>query len=158
VKGAVIFLSTAIALAGAAQAPQAPPVFRLYFLGHDIGRETDAWSADGRRLDATFHFDDRGTAIDLAGTLELTGGAPTRLAVKGRNYRLFVSDAEVTVASGVAHIRDLAEESDVAIGGRPFFPIDNYAPIGVQEQLIQYWQSHGRPKNIVAPPAGTVRL
>jgi len=143
-----------MAIAGAAQAPQAPPEFRLYFLGHEIGRETDVWSADGRRLDATFHFDDRGTAIDLAGTLELTGGEPTRLAVKGRNYRLFASDAEVTVANGRAHIRDLADEADVVIGGGPFFPIDNYAPIGVHEQLIQYWRSHGRPREIVAPPAG----
>jgi hypothetical protein len=34
----------------------------------------------------------------------------------------------VTVANGLAHVRDLAEQSDVVIGGRPFFPIDNYAP------------------------------
>ena len=158
-KSAAIFLCTAIAIASAAQAPQPPaPGFRLYFLGRDIGLETDTWSADGRRLEATFHFDDRGTAIDLAGTLELAGGEPTRLAVKGRNYRLFTSDSEVTVSNGVAHIRDLAAESDISIAGRPFFPIDNYAPIGVQEQLIQYWRSHGRPTEIVAPPAGTVRI
>ena len=50
------------------------------------------------------------------------------------------------------------KSSDVVIGDRPCFPIDNYAPIGVQEQLIQYWRSHGRPKEIVAPPAGTVRI
>jgi imidazolonepropionase-like amidohydrolase len=42
--------------------------------------------------------------------------------------------------------------------GRPFFPVDNYAPIAVQEQLIQFWLSHGRPKEIVAPPAGIVRI
>jgi hypothetical protein len=64
----------------------------LYFLGHDIGLETDT----GPRTDAPgcdVSLRRPGTAIDLAGTLELTGGEPTRFAVKGRNYRLFTSDA-----------------------------------------------------------------
>jgi imidazolonepropionase-like amidohydrolase len=158
-KCAAIVLCTVIALAGAAQTPPVvPPTFRLYFLGHDIGRETDTWSADGLHLQSAFHFDDRGTAIDLTASLDMEKGAPTRLVVKGRNYRLFASDSEVTVAGGRAHVRDLGAERDVAIEGRPFFPIDNYAPIGVQEALIKYWIANGRPKEILAPPAGVVRI
>jgi imidazolonepropionase-like amidohydrolase len=136
----------------------APRTFHLWFIGHDIGRETDTLSPDGRHLQSVFHFDDRGTAVDLTASLDLDATGPTHLVVKGRNYRLFTSDSEVTVAGGRAHVRDLAQESDVEIGGRPFFPIDNYAPIGVQEQLIQYWIAHGRPKEIVAPPSGTVQI
>ena len=141
-------------------APQAPaePTFRLHVLGHGIGQETDLLSADGRHLDAAFHFEDRGTAIDLTGSLDFAGNEPVRLVVKGRNYRLFTSDAEVTIADGRARVRDLAQETEVAVGGRPVFPLDNYAPIGVQERLIQYWLSHGRPKEILAPPAGVVRI
>lgn len=139
-------------------ASTAPPTFRLWFIGHDIGRETDTRSPDGRHLQSTFHFDDRGTAIDLTASLDLDAAGPTHLVVKGRNYRLFTSDSEVTVAGGRAHVRDLAQESDVVIGGRPFFPIDNYAPIGVQEELIKYWIARGRPKEILAPPAGVVRI
>jgi imidazolonepropionase-like amidohydrolase len=136
----------------------AAPTYRLWFIGHDIGFETDTFSRDGQHLDSTFHFEDRGTAIDLTASLDLASGAVTHFLIKGRNYRLFRSDAEVSVSGGRAHIRDLTQERDLEIGGRPFFPVDNYAPVGVQAQLIKYWLRQGRPAAIEAPPAGTVRI
>lgn len=150
-----------LAVLGAASTPgqDRPPTFRLFFLGHEVGRETDVPSADGRHLETTFHFDDRGTAIDLTATLDYTeAGAPSHLVVKGRNYRLFASDSEVTVASGRAHVRDLKTERDLVLRDKPFFPVDNYAPIGVQEALIKYWLTHGRPAEIEAAPSGPVRI
>ena len=140
---------------------QAPPTFHLFFLGHEIGVERDTLRGrdDGQQLQANFHFEDRGTPIDLDATLDLAkDGAPTHLVVKGKNYRLFASDSEVTVANGRAHVRDLKTERDLDLGGRPFFPIDNYAPVGVQEALVQYWLAHGRPAEIEAPPSGVVRI
>jgi imidazolonepropionase-like amidohydrolase len=102
---------------------------------------------------------DRGTTIDLAATLiSALDGAPRSLVVKGRNYRLFASDSEVTIAGNRAHVRDLDRARDVEIAGKPFFPVDNYAPIGVQEALIQYWLSHGRPAEIQSAPSGPVRI
>ena len=140
------------------QAPATPPTFRLFFLGHEIGAETDTITTitGGRRLDAAFQFTDRGTAVNLTAALELgtASGEPLHLTVKGRNYRLFASDSEVTIASGRAHVRDLQKERDVELAGKPFFPIDNYAPIGVQEALIQYWRAQGRPAQIAAAPSG----
>lgn len=141
--------------------PQAPPTFHLFFLGHEIGAEQDTLTTgdDARTLRAAFHFVDRGTAIDLAGTLiSASDGSPRSLAVKGRNYRLFASDSEVTINNGRAHVRDLEQVRDVEIAGKPFFPIDNYAPIGVQEALVQYWLSHGRPSEIAAAPSGPIRI
>jgi hypothetical protein len=79
------------------------------------------------------------------------------LVVKGRNYRLFTSDSEVTVAQGRARVRDLKAEREIDLAGKPFFPIDNYAPIAVQEALIQYWIANGRPAEINAAPSGPVR-
>jgi hypothetical protein len=77
---------------------------------HDID-SNGHWSADDDALDAAFHFDDRGTAIDLAGTLESDRLASRRdLPSRDANYRLFTSDAEVTVANGAAHVRDLDRE------------------------------------------------
>ncbi len=151
-----------IALA-AALLPQAPAggssVFRLSFLGHEIGRETASWSADGRRLESVFHFEDRGTSVDLTGALEFDENRqPVRFAVKGRNYRLFQSDSEVTVAGGRARVRDLKTQRDIPLGGKPFFPVDNYAPIAIQEALIQYWLENGRPAEINAAPSGPVRI
>ncbi len=160
-KSAAIVFCTVVASVtiGQAPAPAGPPTFRLFFLGHEIGRETATWTADGRRLETAFHFEDRGTAIDLAGSLELDAQRrPARFAVKGRNYRLFSSDSEVTIANGRARVRDLKTEREIDLAGKPFFPIDNYAPIAMQEALIQYWLANGRPAEINAAPSGPVRI
>jgi imidazolonepropionase-like amidohydrolase len=134
--------------------------FRLSLLGHEIGRETDTVTSNGdvTQLEADFAFDDRRSHIALTGALEMRDGAPQRLVVKGRTYRLFESDAEVVVSGSRAHVRDGRVESDVDIGTRPFFPIESFAPLGVQERLIQYWIAHDRPASIDAPPAGPVRI
>jgi imidazolonepropionase-like amidohydrolase len=161
---AVLGLSVVV-WTGPGQQPAAPtsarPAFHLYLLGHEIGAEHDTLTTgpDGPQIDAAFHFDDRSTPVDLVGSLQIgPDGAPRRFTVKGRTYRLFRSDAEVMVMAGRAHVRDLTAERDVDVAGRPFFPIDNYAPIGIQEALIRYWLAHGRPTEIEAPPAGVVRI
>src|SRR5437764_1166341 len=92
------------------------PTFRLFFLGHEIGREIDVvtTSPGGRRVDADFQFVDRGTTVSLTGALELANdGRPSHFTVKGRNYRLFTSDSDVTIGGQRAHVRDLAAERDV---------------------------------------------
>ena len=151
-----ILLALALVAASAAQTPAPDPDFRLFFLGHEIGRETVAWT-DAGHFDSTFHFEDRGTAIDLTASFDSDAtGRPSRLVVKGRNYRLFSSDSEVTIKADRAHVRDFKAERDVDLRGRPFFPVDNYAPIAVQAALIRYWQAHGRPREIAAAPSGPV--
>lgn len=146
---------------GRRQAPAGPPTFHLFFLAHEIGTETDTatTTAGGKHIDAAFQFTDRGTAVNLMAGLDLgAAGDPTKLVVKGRNYRLFASDSEVTVSGHAAHVRDLTKERDIDLGGKPFFPIDNYAPIGVQEELIRYWFARGRPSEIAAAPSGPIRI
>ena len=164
-RAVIVFVTLGLVVSAApspwAQAPAGPSTFHLFFLGHDIGTEVDTLTkgSSGEQLDAAFHFVDRGTAIDLTGALDsAVDRSPRHLTVKGRNYRLFASDSEVTIANGRAHVRDLTQERDVELGGKPFFPIDNYAPIGVQEKLIQYWHAQGKPKEIAAAPAGPIRI
>src|SRR5262245_59596411 len=119
--------------------PTGTPTFHLFFLGHEIGAEHDQTTASGP-LECFFRFVDRGTTIELRAGLERSDdGSVQSLAVKGRNYRLFTSDSEVTVRNGRAHVLDLTAQSDIDLGGRPFFPVDNYAPIGVQDALVKYW-------------------
>ncbi|HET7618319.1 MAG TPA: amidohydrolase family protein [Vicinamibacterales bacterium] len=148
----------------AAASPRRPAdnttTFHLSLLGHEIGREIDTLTTNGEvtQLEADFAFDDRRSHIALTGTLEMRGGAPQHLVVKGRTYRLFESDAEVAVSDGRAHVRDGRVEWDVEIGSRQFFPVESFAPLGVQERLIQYWIVHDRPAGIDAPPAGPVRI
>ncbi|MEO7271922.1 MAG: amidohydrolase family protein [Vicinamibacterales bacterium] len=135
--------------------------FRLHLLAHEIGREvvTTSETASGRHLASNFHFDDRGAAVDLTAGLDLSpDGNPLRLVVKGKTYRYFSSDTEVTRSADRVQVRDNGANRTVAVAGQPFFPLDGYAPIGVQEVLIRYWFAHGRPAEIVAPPAGVVRI
>jgi Amidohydrolase family len=158
-----LLLATPAACAGAAFTPQ-PEIaatFHLHLLGHDIGRETVTRSRDGGRqaVRSTFHYDDRGAAIDLTAALDLTAdGAPLHLVVKGKTYRYFSADTEVSIEDGRARVRDGLKVDDVAVAVKPFFPLDGYAPIAVQEELIRYWLGRGRPTEIVAPPAGVVRI
>jgi imidazolonepropionase-like amidohydrolase len=141
--------------------PAAKPTFRLFLLGHEIGREVvkSTRLPDGERLSFDFSFTDRGTTVELAATLEQDAEQNVRQFVtKGRTYRLFTSDSEVTVTDGRARVRDGSRVSTIDLGGRPFFPIDSYAPVGAHERLIRYWIAKGRPAEIVAPPAGVVRI
>jgi imidazolonepropionase-like amidohydrolase len=135
--------------------------FSLYLLGHQIGEErrTETSAASGRQLTFDFKYNDRGTEVALTSTLELgPNGEPRRFVTKGRTYRYFSADAEVTVLGTRAHVRDGSKEFDLDIAGKPFFPLDNYAPIGVHEELIKYWLAHGRPTEILTAPAGPVRI
>lgn len=156
-------LALAVLLVGApllqGQAPA--PTFRLFFLGHEIGREivTTTRLPDGERVTFDFSFTDRGTAVQLGATLELDQDHGARhFVTKGRTYRLFTADSEVTVTGRRAQVRDGTRETTMDIGTRPFFPVDNYAPIGVHERLIRYWLEHKRPAEILAPPAGVIRI
>ncbi len=135
--------------------------FVLSFLGHQIGEElvTETKVGPGRKIASAFSFTDRGTKVELASTLELDGdGLPIRFTSKGKTYRLFSTDVDVVRVGDRITVRDGAKQETIELKGRPFFPVDNYAPIAIQEQLIQFWLSHGRPKEIVAPPAGVVRI
>jgi imidazolonepropionase-like amidohydrolase len=152
VKSRAIVLCLLLGGVAMAQSPEA--TFRLYFLGHEVGAESS--------LTATtyeFRFVERGTEVRLTGSLELrSDGSPVHLAVRGRNYRLFASDSDVQIAGGRAHVRDGKTEHDIDLNGRPFFPLDNYGPIGIQEQLIKYWIARGRPAEIASAPSGPVRI
>jgi len=152
VKSRAVLLCLLLCGVAAAQPPAT--TFRLYFLGHEVGGES---SPTPTTYD--FRFVERGTEVRLTGSLELgADGAPAHLAVRGRNYRLFASDSDVQIAGGRAHVRDGKAERDIDLGNRPFFPIDNYGPIGIQEQLIKYWIARGRPAEIASAPSGPVRI
>src|SRR5262245_54932539 len=147
---ALVTLSSILTAAPVQQTGAASSVrtFSLYLLGHQIGEErrTETSSASSRRLTFDFKYNDRGTEVALASTLELgSKGEPLHFVAKGRTYRYFSADSEVTIIGTRAHVRDGSKETDIDFAGKPFFPLDNYAPIGVHEELIKYWLARGRP-------------
>jgi len=159
----LVLAAATLAAQAATPPPATPPTFRLYFLGHEIGQEIDSpylLADDGTGITtASFHFLDRSTSVDLTGALALSPArSPRHLTVKGRNYRLFTSDSDVSISGASAHVRDGAVERDVPIDSKPFFPVDNYAPIGVQEAMIAYWLANDRPAELNTAPSGPVRI
>jgi len=154
VKPVAILLCALLLSFVEAQTQPAATTFRLYFLGHDVGAESSVTPTSYE-----LRFVDRGTEVKLTGSLELrSDGTPIHFAVQGRNYRLFASDSAVEIAGSRAHVRDAKTERDIDLNSLPFFPIDNYGPIGIQEQLIKYWIAHGRPAEIASAPSGPVRI
>jgi imidazolonepropionase-like amidohydrolase len=160
---ALVWFALAItAVAGApAQTPDGTAAFRLYRLGQPVGRESDTYTlfSDGRKIDSTFSWDAQGTTLSLTATIETTQDwSPRRLVVRGQPAPGVQTDTEVTIAGGRAHVRDGQRTADVDVAGKLFFPVDTYAPIAVQEQLIRYWRGRGRPKEILSAPGGTIHI
>ena len=114
---------------------------RLLLLGHEIGaeRSTIERSASTSTLTSHFEYKDRGLPVALDATLTYRDDfTPVSYKVHGKSYRYFSVDASV----------DSITESG------PAFPIDGMAPLAVQELLIRYWLTHGKPAVIKALPSG----
>jgi imidazolonepropionase-like amidohydrolase len=116
-------------------------LLRLFLLGHEIGAERSTIERSGSLSTLASHFEykDRGLTVALDATLTYRDDySPVSYKVHGKSYRYFSVDSSV----------DSISEK------RPAFPIDGMAPLAVQEMLIRYWLSHGKPATILALPSG----
>jgi imidazolonepropionase-like amidohydrolase len=139
--GLALLLSAASLAAAAVESG----TFRLHKFEQAVGEEKYDIARDGDALTltSTFHFRDRGTAVDLSATLRLKPDySPGRLAIKGKTSRFSTIDS--TLAAPEV--------------GRPAFPIPAYAPVSVQMALVRYWAQHGRPASIPRAPAGAISI
>ena len=160
---AVTLLLVVAARGVGAQQPTAPAdsgTFTLYKFQQAIGRESYRVSRDGDRLVLTdsFSFTDRGSRVPLATTLETTPtGDPLAFRIRGRVSRQSSIDVAVTVRDDSVTVRTDSVSHTVA---RPAsaFTISGYAPVALQQALIHYWQSHGRPATLATVPSGRVRI
>ena len=129
------------ALTAFSEQKETTSTLRLFLLGHEIGseRSTIQRSESTSTLTSHFEYKDRGLTVALDATLTYRDDfSPVSYKVHGKSYRYFSVDSTV----------DSIKES------RPAFPIDGMAPLAVQEVLIRYWLSHGRPSTITALPSG----
>ncbi len=163
--GAVACAGTAVLVFAQGAQGTPPPgagAFHLYLLGRDAGRETDTLSVGeggSRHFESTFTYADRGADVRLTTTLDAgVDWSARHLTMRGQPFRDGTTDLDITVAGGRAQVRDRGAESSIDIGGGPFFPMDGAGPIGLQEQLIRYWRSHGRPKEIASAPGGPIHI
>lgn len=114
---------------------------RLFLLGHEIGTERSTIERSGSTstLHSHFEYNDRGLTVSLdAALIYRDDSSPVSYHVHGKSYRYFSVNSDVDTISDQG----------------PAFPIDGMAPLAVQELLIRYWLTHGKPARITALPSG----
>jgi len=160
---AVSFLLLVSASGVAAQQPVAladSGVFTLYKFQQAIGQERYRVTRNGDRLVLadSFSFTDRGSKVPLSTTLETSSaGDPLSFQIKGRVSRQSSIDAAVTVRDDSVTIR-IDSGSRTIPRPASAFTISGYAPVALQQALIRYWQSHGRPAALTMLPSGQVMI
>ena len=162
---ATLFLAAIISNAAAAQSPSSGTVaeadsFRLHKFAQPIGWEHYTIDRDSGtlRLRSSFLFTDRGSKVPLETSAHFRNDlTPISFAIKGRVARGAGIDASVDVVNGNASVRvDTIRKSSRVAG--PFFTIDGYAPVAMQQELMRYWESHGRPHSLHILPSGTITI
>lgn len=115
--------------------------FAIYKLQHEVGAETFAWTAtaEGRLLTTRWAFSYLGTDVRLEATLATTDdGTPRRLVARGQTSTL--TDVDLVV-------------DEVPRGA---FPLYHYPAAALEEALLQFWLSRGRPTSVPLVPKGAV--
>jgi len=149
------------ALLAQAGAPAERGTFSLYKFERAIGEERyeiEPAGDGGGRLSSSFTFTDRGTVVPLTTQFEFQAGlAPARLTISGRTARISTIDAEVTIANGVARIKDAASTREENVPPDAFL-LAGYAPPSMQMELLRFWLSRGRPETVPLLPRGAARI
>ena len=143
--------------------------FRLHKFMQPIGEERYAVARDSIAPDTTgigrgyvvtssFEFTDRSTRVPLAATLRVADDVtPRRYQIKGSVSRESLVDAAVDVHGDSATVRtdSLTHTADARA---PFFTIEGYAPIAIQQELVRYWLAHGKPDTVRTAFGGRVSI
>jgi imidazolonepropionase-like amidohydrolase len=83
--------------------------------------------------------------------------APRHFAAKGMTSRWTTMDVEVDIGDDTARVRTDSTTTAMPVAG-PAFAVAGYAPIALQQELVRYWDAHGRPDSLATLPGGTVRI
>lgn len=134
--------------------------FRLHKFKQPIGEEHYRIARDtsGLTLADSFAFTDRGRRVALEASLEAAADlAPRRFAIRGMTSRWTTADVQVDVRGDTARVRSDSTTTELPVG-RPVFTVTGYAPIALQQELVRYWDAHGRPDSLATLPGGLVRI
>lgn len=155
-----IILSGLFLNAYAQQAGADSGTFLLHKFQQHIGQETYRIinNKDSKDYVSDFKFVDRGSPVPLKTELRVNPVLePISLKIKGNVARGATINDTIFIKGNTAHVRVDAAVSDKTL--RPLtFPIAGYAPVIVQQVLIQYWKKHKEPANINTLPDGSVQI
>lgn len=131
--------------------------FTLFKFSKPIGREHYTVAAGARRLElhSSFLFTDRGTPVPLETTFTATADLePQSLVTNGSSSRVSeLHDALELHGTAVRLVRD-GHRSDLPLPPGAFL-IDGYSPVVMQQLLLRFWLTHGRPAAIPILPSGS---
>jgi len=134
--------------------------FFLHKFAQNIGRETYQLTRNTNTLtyNIDFKFVDRGSPVPLKAQLVTTTGYdPVSLFINGSTSRFSTINDTIRIQNKNVWVRvddSIHTESLKHIA----FPVGGYSPGTVQMALLQYWKTHGEPKNIPMLPTGVVTI
>jgi len=135
-------------------------VFLLHKFEQHIGKETYHIinNKDSKTYTSDFKFVDRGSPVPLKTELRVNPVLdPLILKIKGNVARSATVNDVVSINGSNAHLT--VDDSIYDRKIKPLtFPIAGYAPVIVQQVLIQYWKKHHEPANINTLPTGSVQI
>jgi imidazolonepropionase-like amidohydrolase len=136
--------------------------FRLHKFMQEIGREDDTYVATpGGTIEAksSFSFRDRGWTVPLSARIELgSDGTLISYAIWGNTSRISDIDERVQLRSDGAY--DLTRDGkrtrvELAPGA---VVASGYAPMLVQELVLQTWRAHGKPASMPLLEGGELTI
>jgi hypothetical protein len=141
----------------AAQQPADSGTFVLHKFAKAIGKETYSIEKTGEdyRLTSHFLFTDRGSPVPLetsfvAHTTDMT---PKTYTAKGRASRISAMDDIVTVSGNNVSITRSNGKTQSETPDGPWFITDGYSPVAMQEQMMRWWLTHGKPAEFTVYPS-----
>jgi imidazolonepropionase-like amidohydrolase len=155
-------LSLALTLQAAAatfaQQPDSSGTFILHKFAQAIGKETYSIETSGDTYVLTSHFlfKDRDSPVPLETTFtaHTDGMTPVNYSAKGRSARMIEMTDAIEVKDGSLAITSSGKASSVTPTG-PWFITDGYSPVAMQEQMMRWWLTHGKPAEFTVYPAAT---
>ncbi|HTD41764.1 MAG TPA: hypothetical protein VK671_14140, partial [Mucilaginibacter sp.] len=135
-------------------------VFFLHKFEQHIGKETYHIinNKDSKTYTSDFKFVDRGSPVPLKTELRMNPVLePLGLNIKGNVARGATVNDTISMRGNTARVK--VDDSVFNKNIKPLtFPIAGYAPVIVQQVLIQYWKKHHEPANINTLPTGSVQI
>ena len=124
--------------------------FTLFKFAKAIGREhyTVTQTARDLKLRDDFLFTDRGTRVPLHTTFLADADLrPRQFVTEGDSSRTSRLHDTLTARGQTVHLVRDGQPTELPLPAGAFF-IDGYAPVAMQQLLLRFWLTHGRPASI----------
>jgi hypothetical protein len=157
--GLAIILALASTSGAAAGQPATSGTFVLHKFAKEIGSETYSIEAKDETYTLTSHFlfTDRGHKVPLETTFVAAsaGMTPRSYVAKGQASRFSNMDDTLIVDGNTISITR-SGKTETQTASEPWFITDGYSPVAMQEQMMRWWLTHGRPAEFTVYPSNAM--